>query len=272
MSRSLYRWLLPVACSIVAAGSCLASPAAVSPADNAASTMPRTPPAPAAVLPEEAAVRKAMHSMDTNAKIDRVSASPVPGLMELNVGGDTVYMTADGKYLFSGRLIEVASKRDLTEASRAVSRRGALSALTASQMIAFAPSNPRYTVTVFTDVDCGYCRKFHSQIADYNKAGIAVDYVFFPRSGLGTAAYDKAVSVWCSADRRKALTDAKNGLVLPKATCANPVTTEYLLGLHVGVRGTPAVFAADGTQIGGYLTPTEMRARLDALEQRQAAL
>ena len=71
---------------------------------------------------------------------------------------------------------------------------------------------------------------------------------------------------------RKALTDAKNGVVLPKATCTNPVSTEYLLGLHVGVRGTPAVFAADGTQIGGYMTPTEMRAKLDALEQRQAAL
>jgi len=129
----------------------------------------------------------------------------------------------------------------------------------------FAPSQAKYTVTVFTDLDCGYCRKLHAQIADFNRAGIAVDYVFWPRSGLVGDSYDKAVSVWCAADRRKAFTDAKLGLSIPKATCANPVAQDYNLGIAVGVDGTPAIFASDGTQLGGFLTPADLKAKLDQL-------
>ena len=175
-------------------------------------------------------------------------------------------MSNDGKYLISGKIIEVASKRDLTEASRAVARRSVFKNVTSAQMIVFAPSHPKYTVTVFTDVDCGYCRKLHSQIIDYNRAGIAVDYLFFPRDGIGSESYDKAVAVWCAADRRQALTDAKRGLAVPKANCANPVTVDYNLGIEGSEsRARYAIFTADGTQIGGYLSPSEMRAKLDEL-------
>jgi len=258
MKQSSLGSLAAVAFGAFAFGTCMAGPVPA-----AAVAAPAVASAP--VTPAEAAVRKAMNALAAGVKIDSMRPSPIPGLMEVNAGGETVYVSDDGKYLVSGSIIDVASKDDLTEKSRAVARRGALKAVTASQMIVFAPSHPKYTVTVFTDVDCGYCRKLHSQIADYNKAGIAVDYLFFPRSGIGGESYDKAVSVWCAADRREAFTNAKKGLPVPKANCANPVSTDYNLGLRVGVEGTPAIYTADGTQIGGYLSPTEMRSKLDEL-------
>jgi len=222
-----------------------------------------------AVLPDldvnATAIRKALADAFPAAKIEAVRATPIPGLMEVDVPGDVLYVSHDGRYVINGSLLELATHRDLTEASRAIARRRLLRGITSAQTIVFAPSHAKYTVTVFTDLDCGYCRKLHAQIADFNRAGIAVDYVFWPRSGLVGHSYDKAVSVWCAADRRKAFTDAKQGLSIPKATCANPVAQDYNLGLTVGVDGTPAIFASDGTQMGGYLTPADLKAKLDQL-------
>ncbi|MBS0213065.1 MAG: thioredoxin fold domain-containing protein [Proteobacteria bacterium] len=234
-----------------------------------ASAAPAT--AASAASGPDAAIRKAVASLAPDAKVASIRPTPVPGVVEVSTSNDTVYMTADGKYLLTGSLIEVATKRDLTEASKAIQRRALMKGLGPSQMIVFAPPKPKYTVTVFTDVDCGYCRKLHSQIADYNKAGIAVDYLFFPRTGIGSESYDKAVSVWCAPDRKQALTDAKLGKPLPARNCSNPVTMDYNLGLKFGVNGTPAIYAADGTQIGGYLSPAEMKAKLDAMAAKPAA-
>ena len=213
----------------------------------------------------EAVVRKAITTIAPDAKVDSVVPSPIPGVMAVETSHDLVYVTADGKYLLTGSMIEVATRRDVTEIARAAARRGLIKALTPSQMIVFAPPHPKYTVTVFTDVDCGFCRRLHSQIADYNKAGIAVDYLFFPRTGIGGESYDKAVSVWCSANRQQALTDAKRGMPVKKLNCTNPVTMDYNLGLRFGVDGTPAIYASDGTQLGGYLTPAQMKTKLDRL-------
>ncbi len=255
MMRSLHSSLLVAAFGVFALGACSAGPTPM--AANPAASAPATP--------AEAVVRKAMNSLAAGVKIDSVRPAPIAGFMEVDADGETLYISNDGKYAVSGNIIEVASKRNLTEAARAVVRKALFKDISASQMIVFAPSHPKYTVTVFTDVDCGYCRKLHSQIADYNKEGIAVDYLFFPRTGIGSESYNKAVSVWCAADRRQALTDAKNGQPVPKADCKNPVAMEYNLGLHAGVDGTPAIYAADGTQIGGYLSPAQMRAKLDEL-------
>jgi len=161
----------------------------------------------------------------------------------------------------------LSSRDNLTAASEGVLRRGVLDAVPRERRIIFSPAKPKYRITVFTDIDCGYCRKMHTQIADYNKAGISVEYLFFPRAGVPSESYTKAVNVWCAADQRKALTDAKADRPVAKKTCANPVAMDYELGQKIGVDGTPAIYAADGTQLGGYLAPAEMLARLD----RQAA-
>lgn len=213
----------------------------------------------------DAQARAAIQSLVPGAKIDSMAEAKLPGFYEVMLQGQIVYVSQDGKYLVQGSVFDIASKTDITEASRAVQRRDVLKTLGKDKRISYSPASAKHTVTVFTDIDCGYCRRMHQQMADYNKLGIAVDYLFFPRSGVGSESFDKAVSVWCAADRAKALTDAKAGAALDKKECANPIEEEYHLGNKIGVSGTPAVIAADGTQLGGYLPPDQMLQRLDQL-------
>jgi len=142
----------------------------------------------------------------------------------------------------------------------ATTRVSALDKLGEDQMVVFSPKNPKHTVTVFTDIDCPYCRKLHQEMDGYLKEGIKVRYLFFPRAGIGSKSYDKAVSVWCSADRNQAMTDAKAGKDLGNKTCDNPVATHYKLGEELGVQGTPAIVTDDGRMIPGYLPPERLAA------------
>lgn len=272
MSRSSLSTLPVAIVAVLALAAChTQSSAATASGAEPTAAKSAAPAVPPAAADTDKAVRKAIAGLAPDTQVQSVKATPIAGVVEVTTGNDLVYMTADGKYLLTGNLIDVAHKRDLTEASRAVARRALLKNVGPGQMIVFAPPKPKYTVTVFTDVDCGYCRKLHSQIADYNKAGIAVDYLFFPRTGIGSESFDKAVSVWCSPNRQQALTEAKLGKPLTKRNCTNPVTMDYNLGLKFGVNGTPAIFTADGTQIGGYLSPTEMKEKLDQLAARPAS-
>ena len=192
-----------------------------------------------------------------------VHATPVPGLFEIMRGTDAAYVTADGKYAIAGDLYDLHTNVDLTENQRRATRVRLLSAIPESQMVIFGPKDARHTVTVFTDVDCAYCRKFHSQIADYNRMGIRVRYVFYPRTGPNTESWTKAEQVWCSSDRHAALTRAKLGEPLSARVCAtNPVAREYALGQAIGLEGTPGIVAANGALVGGYLPPKALLAAL----------
>jgi thiol:disulfide interchange protein DsbC len=214
---------------------------------------------------DEAAVRAALDTLVPGVQPDRVAPSPLPGFTEVTLSGQILYISDDGKYLIQGSVYDVNARADLTEASRATVRKALLDGVNGDQSITFSPDKPEYTVKVFTDIDCGYCRRLHEQIAEYNAQGIAVQYLFFPRAGLGSESYDKAVSVWCEADRHTALTRAKAGEELPKAVCDNPIDEDYELGRQVGLSGTPAIYTSEGVQIGGYLEPLQMRQRLDQL-------
>jgi len=120
-------------------------------------------------------------------------------------------------------------------------------------MIIFPAKNSKHTISVFTDIDCGYCRKLHNEIDQYNAKGITVRYLAFPRAGIGSPSYDKAVSVWCEKDRQAAMTRSKSGETLPKASCKNPVAEEYELGQLLGVNGTPALVLDNGSLLPGYV-------------------
>jgi thiol:disulfide interchange protein DsbC len=189
----------------------------------------------------------------------------LPGFQQVIVGGEVLYVSNDGKYLMQGALYDVAARKNLAEDVMAEVRTRLLKTIPPGDRIVFAPPNPKYTVTVFTDVECAYCRKFHSQIADYNRQGIAVDYVAFPRAGLGSDDFKKMVAVWCAADPRKALTDAKNDRPVAYRNCNNPVSMQYKLGQRMGLTGTPMVLTSDGVQLGGYVPPEQLRAALDKL-------
>ncbi|HEY5019972.1 MAG TPA: thioredoxin fold domain-containing protein [Steroidobacteraceae bacterium] len=189
-------------------------------------------------------------------KKEDIRPTPVAGVFEVRRGADIVYMSGDGQYVFTGDLYNVSSHNNLTEAHRRVLRQKLIEAIPESQMVIFSPPQPKYTVTVFTDVDCAYCRELHRQIADYNRLGVRVRYIFYPRTGPNTSSWHKAEQVWCSADRKAALTRAKLGEALDAKPCgATPVAQEYALGKAIGLEGTPGIVAANGAMVGGYLSP-----------------
>ena len=187
---------------------------------------------------------------------DELRATPVPGIYELTRGTDVAYVTADGKYAFSGDLYELSSNSDLTEKHRRELRVKRIAAIPESEMLIFGPQSPKYTVTVFTDVDCPYCRKLHSQIAEYNRLGVRVRYLLYPRTGPNTTSWTKAEQVWCSANRNDALTHAKLGEELKAKPCANnPVARSYALGRDFALEGTPSIILPDGEMLPGYVPP-----------------
>ncbi len=192
--------------------------------------------------------------------------SPIAGIYEWTRGADVAYVTSDGKYAISGDVIDLARNDNLTEARRRDIRAKLLGTIPESEMVVFGPENPKYTVTVFTDVDCAYCRQLHSQIAEYNRLGIRVRYLFYPRTGPNTESWTKAEEVWCSSNRNEALTLAKRGAPLQAKACANnPVARHYALGRDFGLQGTPAILAANGELIGGYMPPLELAQHLKEL-------
>ena len=190
------------------------------------------------------------------AKVDQLKATPIPGMYEYTRGTEIAYVTADGKYAISGDLFDLAKNDNLTEQHRRELRSKLIAAVPEDQMLIFGPKDPKYTITVFTDVDCAYCRKLHSQIAEYNRLGVRVRYLMYPRTGPNTSSWTKAEQVWCSPDRNDALTRAKLGQDLKAKPCAdNPVARTYQLGQDFSLQGTPAIILADGDLLPGYVPP-----------------
>ena len=230
----------------------------------AANAKPAAPAAPV-VIPAE--VRARVVAKLPGAEASDVAVSPIPGLYEVTMGGLIAYVSSDGKYLLSGNVYDLDTQVNLTASRRNTARAKALAAASESNMIVFGPANAKMTVTVFTDIDCGYCRKFHSQIAEVNKAGVRVRYMFFPRTGPATESWTKAEQVWCAADRRDALTRAKKGDTFKGKSCGDAaVKSQYELGSDLGVEGTPAIFTQNGDYVGGYLAPAEL---VQAIQESQ---
>src|SRR5271163_5261016 len=193
-------------------------------------------------------------------KVDDLVPSPIPGVYQFVQGAEVSYLTADGKYYLDGNVYDMATRANLTEALRARARLALINAVPETQMVIFSPKNPLYTITVFTDVDCQYCRKLHSDMQELNRLGVRVRYMFYPRTGPNTESWRKAEVVWCSADRNDALTRAKAGaqLDMNKKCDATPVAREYALGQNIGVRGTPAILTENGDYISGYMPPRDL--------------
>jgi len=200
-----------------------------------------------------------------------VSETPIKGILQVQINGDIVYATDDGKYLLQGRVVDLDTREDLTETAKADVRKELLKKMDTTRQITFAPAEPAHDLTVFTDIDCGYCRKLHSQMAEYNAQGIAIHYMAFPRAGLGSESYDKAVSVWCADNQQEALTSAKAGQDPEPKSCDNPVAEQYQVGIDLGVTGTPALLTSSGQLIPGYVPPETLRQRLDSMSVRATA-
>ena len=190
--------------------------------------------------------------------------SPIPGVYEAAYGMDVIYVSADGKYFLAGDLYDLTTRKNLTEETLSAARKKAMDAYDKSKTITFKAKNEKYAISVFTDIDCPYCAKLHTEMPELNKAGVTVHYFMFPRAGIGSSSYKKAVSVWCNDDQNAALTKAKKREQVEEKTCDNPVKEQYVLGQKMGVTGTPAIVLDSGELIPGYRPAKSLVALLDA--------
>ena len=194
--------------------------------------------------------------------ITDLKPAPIPGLYEMVFGTRVAYVSADGRYMLMGDLIDLDGRRNLTATRRGGLVLKSIDALGEANMIVLGPSKPKRTLTVFTDVDCPYCSRLHQEVPKLTQAGVKVRYLLYPRAGKGSETYNRSIAVWCAKDRVKAIGIAKSGGKLEMKTCANPVDEHVRLGHEVGVEGTPTIVMDDGRVLPGYAPAAELLAAL----------
>lgn len=201
--------------------------------------------------------------------------TPIKGIKQVTLESsninDVFYMTDDGKYLIQGNIIQTDTKENITELSKSGARKEIVENVAKGKSIDFFPvdlKDMKHHVKVYTDIDCGYCRKLHNEMKEYNDLGIGISYLFWPRSGLQSPSYTKSVTVWCSDDQNQAMSDSQNGLALEVKQCDNPVKEHYISGKKIGINGTPSLVTNDGQLLPGYLAPKALLLRLDILAGR----
>ncbi|MGC9386280.1 MAG: DsbC family protein [Hydrogenovibrio sp.] len=219
----------------------------------------------ATVLADEALIKKKLQQLMPGAPLPSIEKSQIPGVYQIHLGSKIVYMTEDAKYLVSGSIIDLDTRENLTETAMNAQRKNALKDLDAKSMIVYpAKGTRKHAVTVFTDIDCPYCRKLHQEIPALNEAGIEVRYMAYPRAGVGSPSYQKAVSVWCSDDPVSAMDQAMLNKPVAAKTCENPVTEQMQQAELFGVNGTPNIIFDSGQMVPGYAPANEL---IKVLEQ-----
>ena len=218
-----------------------------------------------------AAVRAKIDAMFDEIGPEDVDVSAVDGWYTVHKGSIVAYVSADGRYLLQGDMIDLDNQVNLSEQARNEGRREVMSSVSDDQSIMFSPTEVKYSITVFTDVDCTYCRKLHSQIDEYLAEGIEIRYMLYPRGGPASRSWKTSEEVWCARDRNGALTAAKQDLDFETNKCdASAITKHYMLGQDVGLTGTPAIVFEDGTLLSGYLPPAALASRLQLIQQTAA--
>jgi thiol:disulfide interchange protein DsbC len=189
--------------------------------------------------------------------------SQIPNIYEAMYGTEVVYLSADGKYFLAGDMINLETRENVSELSKKTVRLGMLKKQD-NKPVVFKAKDEKHVLTVFTDIDCPYCAKLHREVPDLNAKGITVEYLMFPRAGLGSPSFKKAVSMWCSDDNKQAMTDAKERKPITDKSCENPIEAQYTLGKDMGVTGTPALVTSSGRLIPGYMPADKLAAALEA--------
>ena len=207
-------------------------------------------------------------------EINKVNPSAMPGLVELITNQGLFYASADGKFFIQGKLYGLGrTVTNYSEESLAQVRVEGMDTFS-DAMIVYPAKNEKHVITVFTDITCGYCRKMHEQMSDYNDKGITVRYLAYPRSGIKdrsgqySEGFKDLRSIWCHENPEEALTKAKMGSSVAQRICDKPIEDEFNFGRQVGVNGTPAIILEGGMMVPGYKEP---EALLNIIEQMKAA-
>jgi len=225
--------------------------------------------------PEMAKVETALKGLMPKASPDAIAESAISGLYEAVYGAQVVYVSSNGQFMIEGDIYDLKKRVNLTETKRQGGRLKAMNSIDDKSMIVFKPEKgkAKHVITAFTDIDCGYCRKLHDQVKAYNKLGIELRYLAFPRAGIDSPSYHKAVAVWCATDRNKAMNFAKGGANLSQLqqvaqvedkACKDPIKNHYEMARQVGVTGTPTLVMEDGSVLPGYVPPERLIKILDS--------
>ena len=196
-------------------------------------------------------LKKALAKNMPRIEITQISKSPVPGLYEVIVGSQIVYMDQSARYMLDGDLVDLASRVNYTERSKSKIRLTAIDALGEENMLVYTPEQVDHTVTVVTDIDCPYCRRLHNEMSEYMANNVKVRYIFMPLKGKSD--FDTTVSVWCAKDKNNALDLAKSGAEIETLVCDNPIKKHLALAREIGIGGTPAIILETGEILPGYV-------------------
>ena len=200
--------------------------------------------------------------------VKSIKKSQIENIYIVDIGDlQPLYVSKDGEFFFYGELYAIQDNelKNTTKHEINLKRKNILdNALRIDDFISFFAKSEKFEVIIFTDVDCGYCRKFHNEMEDFNNLGITVHYLAFPRSGLDSGSFDKIVTAWCSRNPKQTLTKMKQGQEVALSLCEDhPVAEHYLLGQKIGITGTPAIIKKNGELLPGYLSPEELLKRLN---------
>lgn len=218
----------------------------------------------------EKEIRNAFKRLDPNTPIQSVKPAKIAGLYEVVIGNEVYYVSDDGRYIFNGDVYDANTHENLTSTARGKIALKIINKVGENGMIIYEPKKVRRTLTVFTDVDCPYCRKFHEDLPQHLANGIRVRYVMFPLRGLNSSVYRKEANVWCSKNRKKAFDEATAGKAIKAKQCANPIADNYILAQKLGVNSTPTLMTDKGVLLPGYLPPANLAARLGLKSLKQA--
>jgi thiol:disulfide interchange protein DsbC len=196
---------------------------------------------------------------------DQITESKIPNVYQVMYGTEVVYVSQDGKYFIAGDMINLDTRENITNLAKSSIRKELLNKQD-NKPVVFKAKDEKHVLTVFTDIDCPYCSKLHREVPALNEKGITIKYLMFPRAGIGSSSFKKAVSMWCNDDQNQAMTDAKERKPIEDKTCDNPIKAQYELGQELGVTGTPALITSTGRLIPGYM-PAD---RLEAMLKRES--
>ncbi len=208
-------------------------------------------------------VRATVSSMFGEIEPEHVQPSPIDGWYTVRKGAIVAYISSDSRYLLQGDIIDLEQGVNLSETARNGARLDMLASIPVGETITFTPKEVKYSISVFTDIDCAYCRRLHSQMDEYLAQGIEIKYLLYPRNGPTSASWAKAEQVWCADDRNEALTLAKIDEDFETHNCnASVVSNHYAMGRDIGLTGTPAIVFPDGALVPGYLPPAALAEKL----------
>lgn len=217
----------------------------------------------AAPAQDHQAIRHAVSLINPKADVRAINEFGMPGVKQVLADTSVIYISDDGRYVFSGLMLDMVEKRNLSDEAQSIARTDMLNSIPKGAVISYEPKEVKHRITVFTDVTCGYCQMFHRDMQSYLDKGIAVDYVPFPRGGQQSPVFTTMKNVWCSKDKKSALETAYKDMPIAAAECNDSVAAMYELGDKLGVQGTPAIYDAYGNHLGGYVSPDQMIQDLD---------